>query len=178
MKLTDTNPTEKLLKMSEAAAPFFKDIEFKEGDFFGGRNHTCDNETFWKDALPKNKNWKSVMLAGAGGLVCGVTKDIPDSPNQMLACGHWELENLFHIFKPCELVRMLHGSNKGYFNEKWNADKPLRMMLNIVTCSNKSFESYFYGFKSFEEFMLAFYMLEVHLRLWDVTKGKWVTRNE
>ncbi|MCK4665606.1 hypothetical protein KAU33_02585 [Candidatus Dependentiae bacterium] len=178
MNLTDINPTEKLFKMSEAAAPFFKDIGFKEGDFFGGTIHTCNNETFWKDALPGNKNWKLIMLAGAGGKVCGITKNTVDSPNQILACGHRELENLFHIFKPCELMRMLHGSSEGYFNEKWNADEPLKMMLKIVTHSSESFESYFYGLKSLEEFMLAFYMLEVHFRLWHVPGGKWIERNE
>jgi len=118
------------------------------------------------------------MLAGAGELVCGVIKDTIDSTNQILTCGHRELENLFHIFKPCELIRMLHETNEGYFNEKWNADEPLKMMLKIVSYSSESFKSYFYGFKSFEEFMLAFYILEVHFKLWDVIRGKWVGRNE
>jgi len=119
------------------------------------------------------------MLAGAGELVCGVTKDTFDSPNKILICGHcWELENLFHIFKPCELMRMLHGSSEGYFNEKWNVDEPLKMMAKIVIYSDESFKSYFYGLKSLEEFMLAFYMLEVHFRLWHVPGGKWVERNE
>ena len=181
MNLTDIKLTKKLLDMSEAAAPFFKDHEFKEGDFFGARNHTCDNETFWHSALPglpDEKKWKPVMLAGAGKLVCGHVNDNVDSPIEMLACGHLKYETVFHVFRPFELLEMLHDSNEGYFNEKWNVNEPLKMMLKIVTHSSESFKLYFYRFESFEEFMLAFYMLEVYSKLWDVTKGKWTGKNE
>jgi len=163
------NPTDKFLEMSEAASSFFEDCEFEKGDMYGGRTHTCNNENFWKNAFPDRKNWKSIMLARAGELVYGVTND-NGNPNYVVNCGHNEYETVFRLFRPCELLDMLNGHSGGYFTEyeTWNVKDPVETMKRIVeyTSGKDKDRKYFGQFKSIEEFMLAFYMLEVHWFIW------------
>ena len=164
------NPTDKLLEMSEAAMVFFENIEFKEGDMFGGRNHICDNEAFWKDTLGYKKNWKSVMLSGAGSLAYGIcTEDYV--PNYTLNCGHKAYTNTFHIFRVDEILKMLQDHGKEPW--EWNTSKPIDMMLAIVGRANTTKEVYFNDFNSFEEFLLAFFMFVVHQKVWYNDKKTW-----
>lgn len=167
-------PTDKFLEMSEAASSFFEDCDFEEGDMYGGRIHTCDNERFWKNALQGKKNWKSIMLADSGEVIYGITND-SDDPNTLLACGHQEYETVFHLFRPGELLDMLHGYKGGYFTEceTWNVKNPLETMTKIAQYTSGTKKKYFSQFKSTEEFMLAFYMLEVHWYKWSDTGKMW-----
>ena len=170
------NPTNDFLIMSEAASMLFKKHEFEEGEMFGARNHTCDNEHFWKTAYPMKDNWKSIMLSNAGELTHGICCEEGD-PNFKVACGHKVYEKVFPLFRPGELLSMLYGFKDGYFSRTegvWKEKKPLEMLTRIAEYSNAFQKKYFSEFECFEEFMLAFYMLEVHALLWFPEKSEWI----
>ena len=164
------NFTDRLLFMSEAAAPFFEDHKFEIGDFFGARNHTCDNETFWKDGFGDEKDWELIMLDGAGELICETCTEDGD-PNFIQNCGHEAYNSTFHVFRVNEILEMLQDHSKGSF--EWNISKPIDMMSAIIERANTTKETYFNNFNSFEEFLLAFFMFVVHQRVWYNDRKKW-----
>ena len=170
------NPTHDFLIMSEAASMLFKKHEFMEDDMYGARNHTCDNEYFWKSAYPRKDNWKSIMLSNAGKLTHGTCCKDGD-PNFKVSCGHQVYEKVFPLFRPDELLLMLYGFKDGYFSRTegvWKEKKPLEMLTRIAEYANAFQKKYFSEFECFEEFVLAFYMLEVHALLWSPEKNEWI----
>ena len=72
---------------------------------------------------------------------------------------------------------MLCGVKDGYFSVTegvWKDKNPLEMLTRITEYSNGFQKNYFDDFECFEEFMLAFYMLEVHALLWFPEKSEWI----
>ena len=170
------NLTNDFLIMSEAASILFKKHVFEEDDMFGARKHTCNNEYFWKNACPGKNNWKSIMLSNAGELTYGVCYEEGD-PNFKVSCGHQMYEKVFPLFRPGELLSMLYGFKDGYFSRTegvWKDKAPLEMLTRIAEYSNAFQKNYFDDFECFEEFVLAFYMLEVHALLWFPEKSNWM----
>lgn len=171
--------TDKHLRMSEKAAPFFKDHEIKEGDYFGGRHHTCTNTVFWKNT--GLSNWEDVMKTGSNELLYDRSNRDGD-PNYTGNCGHKAYDGIFPILRPDELFEMLNGFNGGYFTtnfvKRWNFKNPLEMMANIVSCSNLNHIRYFNTFDSIEEYILAFFMLEVNSLVWNDKDEMWVPNND
>lgn len=169
-------PTNKLLIMSGAATPFFEGIELEEVGCYGARVHTCDREGYWKN-VSTELDWKEAMLLGAGDLIYEYSQY--PIPNYALGCGHNAYDIVFPVFTSNDIINLLHGSDNGYFNvfknkSLWNKEEPIEMVQRITKIASTLFWEYFHKFKSFEEFMLAFYMLEIHNVLWNDKKEKWI----
>jgi len=169
------NITPRLLLMAYAASSFFEDYEFKEGDCFGARIHTCDNEVYknsvlhWKEVAHARKGYQRVMTEEGADLTYGISMGDGDT-NRVMGCGHKAFDKIFPIFRVDEIFEMLNKHDP----EKWDMTRPLNVFLKTANSGYNLPINTLNVVKSLEELMLAFYMLDVHKMIWIENSSKWI----
>ena len=167
--------TARLLLMAYAAYPFTKDHEFTEGDCFGARLHTCNDERYrasvlnWKEVTHERKGFQRVITEMGADLIHGISIE-DGEPNHIMGCGHRAYDRVFPIFRVDEIFEMLHKHEP----KRWDETIPIDMFFEIVKGGHDLPTSSSKVVESLEELMLAFYMLEVHKMIWIENKSKWI----